>query len=243
MFMRSIVAGLVIMAIIVLARIVTAQPGRNRPRLAIEHVADKARAATVRRPESVRDFVNEIFARSPFAQVSPSIVERFSRADLAFRNGQLPGVSEEDFLRAVDAIPFPPGTPDFVRTTREQTHLFRELARTLVPDFDSPELSPHGFTETMSPAEAAFVLVNLATQKMSNPEYQVPPARWGAEVRERRSRWRRRPPAQQGPRLEVRAMSVDQSAIHALFNVDLTDDSTDVNQEAHALLDRLGLPR
>lgn len=240
---RLFLAGVVVLAVIAFVRAAAAQNPPRPPHLAAtDHVQIKARAAKGDDPVAVRALVDEIFKRSLFAKAAPSLRDRVYRAEIAFRRGSHGPILEQDLIEATNTHVTRFGAPAFARTTHAQIGLFRDFLRRLVPDLGLARGSRGHLNPQMAPAEAVFVAIHLAAQKLNNPEYQIDADEWAKRIKQRQSdpskRIRGRP-----PRLIAYQESPEMSALYWAIDNDPPDEASDIVAGAHMFLDRVGLQR
>src|SRR5437867_566159 len=178
--MRALIVAAIVLAIVVfVAKLMSAQvTPAPRHRIATDFVEETAKAATDDDPRSVRRFVDEIFNRSMFAKAPASVRDRVFRSELAFRNGRHVAIAEDTLRETINEFARRADAPGHVKTSEGQLHIFREGMRRWIPHFAGPKPTPHGLGIEMSPAEAVFIAMHLAQQKLTNPEYQVDADEW-----------------------------------------------------------------
>jgi hypothetical protein len=218
--------------------------GSGGQRLSFQHVSDKARTATASRPPTVRALVDEVFDRSLFGGASTQLRDRIYRADLEFRRGTHGGthgaIPEAVLVQSANDLVKAYGAPDFAGTTVAQVRAFREMTRQLVPYLGAENGVQRQLQSAMSPVEAVYVATMLATQKMHNPHFQVPPEEWVAAYHAKNARGVSR--AAQNEAVVTR-IPTELAKLNWALEHDLQDDSTNLSVAAHAFLDRLGIAR
>lgn len=138
---------------------------------------------------STRAFAEKIFSmprsfpRMPMAAENV-IKDRLTRAEMAFRQGQGPGVQEEDISHLVNSLVQKLNAPDYARTSPRQVRVLRMSLALTSPAFmaegmSSPEMKVgESIKPVMSPLQATHLILTLFDQKLLHPEYQVPPEEW-----------------------------------------------------------------
>lgn len=132
---------------------------------------------------AVRVLTDEIFALAPEIpqEVRGPLEERVVRAELEFRKEQHAPISEAGIANGVNLLADHFGAPEFAKTSEEQVS---DLRMNLIPAFPTLLASRLGSDNStihqFSPAEAAFLTLVMARQKVSNARYQVTPEQWKA---------------------------------------------------------------
>lgn len=258
------ISKIVLVAVIVVGAIVVfgvrgrAQNEREkaqRSKLPLSYVEEKARAARIDDPKSIRALTDEVFERSSFREAPESIRARVFRSELSYRRGTFPAVSEEDFVHALNE-PFGSlralsiaGAQE-IRTTTGQVHQFRQIMKQYVPNLShlNPGEPPSGrVSATMSPSEIAFVAIHLITQKLANRDYQESPEEWETKVVARRMKSESLAGGESGNETAKLQFGGNEAAtasdVLSSVRAQLRDESSAIVQGAHAFLDRLDLQR
>ncbi len=155
------------------------------------------RAAAVKEGDetSVRALADEVFnfptAYPPIPPEIQSVIkDRLVPAEMSYRQGKSPGVSEENVVSLVNQMAVKFGMPDYTQTSAQQIRHLRMWLAILEPKFMGEGMARTGNTNpgdsiapVMSPLQAAHLIGSLATQKTSNEEFQVLPAEWDATPR------------------------------------------------------------
>ncbi len=146
--------------------------GGGDPLLAIELAA---RAARNNKPEAVGQFVDAIVQGSLLRSAPPSVVDRLTRCELAFRAGQQRPIDAGLLVQVANAEVQRLQLPPHFRTTLGQLRLYREQARFFVRSYATvASASP----DALSPAEALHLIVDLAQQKNGNEWFFLEPEAW-----------------------------------------------------------------
>jgi hypothetical protein len=130
---------------------------------------------------SIRALTDEIFTIAPELSdaIGTPLKDRIVKAELAFRSSQYPPIAETQIADGVNVLANHFGAPHYATTSGEQV---ADLRMSLLPAFPTllgshltaDDRSIHQF----SPVEAACLTLLMVRQKISNPEYQVPPELW-----------------------------------------------------------------
>jgi len=203
----------------------------------------KARTAYGNEPQAVRAFIDEVFERSILAKSALSIKDRVFRNELALRNGHRGWVSADDLVNAVNENVRRFNLPTHMRLTKRQLQMAREDLRFYVRHFAFGNPLRGDVSEGLSPAETVFVGLDLALQKLANPEYQVEPEEWERRTAERRARAKSARPlnkGQQPVKVSVKLVRITEPMVSL---PDFSDESSVAVYEMHAFLDRLGFER
>jgi hypothetical protein len=118
-------------------------------------------------------------SRAHLSVAPESVRKRLANAEEKFRRNDHRTISEAEFVEACNRTAAEFDLPDYARTSGAQVHAFRELLRQMAPS----AIGRSGHSTEMTPAEAVFVALQLASQKVLNPDYQVPPNRWVESIR------------------------------------------------------------
>lgn len=216
--------------------------GPQRPRIGLDDIEDRAIAAASGEPAVVRALVDEIFNRTIFASAPESVRERLTRAEIAFRRGAQRAIEEQEVVDQSNAAVAEMNGPEHARTNGAQFHLFRTFLGQTVRHFTA---APNSSRE-MSPAEMAFVVLNLASQKLTNDDYRVSPDQWVAKVGARQRLQRGVPATPESARpaqLRVARHDKELSDLYWALDRDLPLESGEITQGMHAFLDRVGVSR
>jgi hypothetical protein len=139
--------------------------------------------------QSIRGVADAVFSFPRALPRAPEMFEnvlkdRLVQAEISYRNGAQPGVSEQDITKLVNSFADKLGVPSYAKTSSRQVRVLRmQLA------FSSPTFMAAGFmhenmkvgesiSERMSPLQAAHLISSLIDQKLINPEFQVEPEEW-----------------------------------------------------------------
>ncbi len=197
-----------------------------------------ARSASTNEPDAVRQFTNELLRSSPItSSAAASLADRVYKTELAFRSGAHPGIFDDDVIAATNDEVRRFGLPSHDRVTKGQFQLVREDLEYFTRGF----ASHRSHAEVMSPAEALYIVSDLAVQKIANPEYQVEPEQWEHDSRARRGLLTASVHKVHSMKPLKVSVSVNQQP--ANVQLDLSNESSVTVREAHAILDRLGFQR
>ena len=138
---------------------------------------------------SVRALVDEILDfPSSFGRIPPimrEIVEqRLVQAEINYKLGRNPGVPEKSVVQIVNTLADKFGLSGSARTSLHQVEVLRFGMELSTPALMTPASSQkedagvYPSTADLSPAQAAHILLVLITQKMMNPDFQLPPEEW-----------------------------------------------------------------
>jgi hypothetical protein len=196
----------------------------------------RAKAALSNEPDAVRDFVSEVFNQSLLADAAPSLRLRVFNAELSFRRSGVPTVPEVVLVKVTNEQPNLLHFPPLFKTSADQVKAAREIRRRLLPSVLEPaEMLPNASSESMSPAEAIYVLLLIPANHWMTG---MPDAREisGGEMNQ---------PLQRKPRAVLRGRFIPerQAIVARSIERDIRDESSAVVERAHAILDALGMPR
>lgn len=140
---------------------------------------------------AINELVNETFSTFGVV-VDSSVKSRLSNSENRFKNNQRAGVTENDVVKAVNALRLKFNTPEFSKTDSYEVRKLRLALQLYAPQFinrgKKAEANSLGnvratIVPQMSPTEAVFVTLAMIHQKKSNPNYQLTAseriARWG----------------------------------------------------------------
>lgn len=123
-----------------------------------------------------------------FGQIPPvmhEIVEqRLVQAEISYRLGRNPGIREESVVQIANTLADRFQLPDYAHATLHQVEVLRFGMELSVPSFmgraslqnEDKSVSPK--TSSLSPAQAAHILLVLAGAKVFEPDYQLAPDEW-----------------------------------------------------------------
>lgn len=207
----------------------------------------KAHAARSGSAQDIRDFTDEIFnQQASFAEAAESLKERVSRCELRFREGVHEAIDERRMERAFNEQVRAFGAPAFWRTNQAQIQVLRGHRRQQFPAFvEPPAKKGENVAEAMAPAEAAYILMQLAANKFANPEFQVEPHIWNQRALERRRMgFRRNPGIVIKADGEIAASGAQATTSpDAQLAADLQSEDSEATAAAHRILDELGFQR
>jgi uncharacterized protein (UPF0147 family) len=202
----------------------------------------RGRAAATHRPEAVRALVDEIVDGNFVTRGAPeSIRARVTAAELALRSGLSRGVRVVDAVAVLNDVVQRLKLPGYYRTTARQFKSFQEDYQYATRSFSVPMLSTGG-NDVVAPAEALFLLSEIARQKTLVDENKIPPEQWDQRRLERGRALadsKRNPKAIQRPSSRVSMKRLELPLVAADFS---SEDSLGTI-EVHRILDSLGIPR
>ena len=153
-------------------------PGAKPTWTVFNYMEARAIAAKDGDPVAIRALVNEAFIHTVFGHAPAPVRDRVLSAELKYRAGQHRTIESKDLVsvinRALDLV----DAPKFAHTTLQQVNLYRLLMRQRIPSLGLSASKSTTLSSGMAPVEAAFVAMNLVTQKMLNPDYQRPADEW-----------------------------------------------------------------
>lgn len=154
----------------------------TRMQLKRERIELATKAARADDEPSVRGLTAEIFdnlAPELPDEIRQPLKERVSSADIKFRKHQHADISEAQIANGVNILADRLGAPPYARTSAEQVSDLRMNLLSAFPTLLASRLGPDDSTiHQFSPAEASFLMLVMARQKVSNAHYQVPPEQW-----------------------------------------------------------------
>ena len=156
------------------------------PHHAIEDAASKVKADDESSIRSLADAAFDFphsYSRLP-ADMETVAKNRLVQAETAHRQGRGPGVQEDDIVRTVNLLVARFGAPNYAATNQRQVRHLRMRIALAEPNFMGVGMSRPGskvgdsVNTTMSPLQAAHLMAVLIDQKLTNPDYQIPPDEW-----------------------------------------------------------------
>jgi hypothetical protein len=193
----------------------------------------KSKEANNNDPKAVRALVDEIFRQTGFADASPSVRDRVTRAELAYRTGLERPIDVNTFVRALNKTASALPLPGYFKTSIDQVRLQQLFVAAHAPTLWSQDDNP----ELLAPSEATFYALFLTYQKFFNPSYQLDPEQW---ARRQRALIANRPSVA-FLRLQTRVQPKDNLLPkYRTFRLELARDSGDAVSETNAFFDRLG---
>jgi hypothetical protein len=188
---------------------------------------------------SIRVLTDEIFnlASELPEQIKQPLKERVVRAEIAFRKQRHEPISESQIADGVNLLADRFGAPQFAKTSAEQVSDLRMNLTHAFPSLLASRLGQDASTiHQFSPAEAAFLMLVMARQKVSNADYQVPPEQWRAFQKARRT-------TSTGAQI-VRPANVQADLMHRLIaNQAPRMSGNDAIVLGHQVLDAIGIQR
>ena len=194
-----------------------------------------ALAARANDRDTVVALVDAVFDRLlPAARCGNPFRHRVAEAEMSFRRGRQPAISERELSEAANDVLAAAGAPTWARTSVAQMHLLRESLRPELPRFIGTVASEYRLSDRLSPVEAAFVSMELANGVLDDPTFRDGPDAWVRQVRALQAN-----PSPSEPRLVVRVgvpLRVD-------IERDVNEKDSATSRSGHQFLDRLGFPR
>ena len=166
--------------------VLSGEPGVSQ---AFEIIDGAAFAAHANDKEAVRALVDAVFDRLlPGTLCSNPFRRRVADAELRFRQGHQPSISETQLSGVANEVLVAGGAPTWARTSVAQLHLLRELLRPELPRFVGTVASEYHLSDRMSPVEVAFVALELGNGMTIGPEeFRHGPDSWVEHTRARLS--------------------------------------------------------
>lgn len=171
---------------------------QNRMPSPYQKLESKALLATVEQPVTVNDLAHEVVNYPHVYRIPPpldNIVEAdLARAEMAYRYGSGPGVSETQMLDLVTLLAARFRVPAYAKTTLAQIRGLRMRLAVKLPAFMGKGLAMPGMKvgdsiqTVMSPLQAMHLLGVLIDQKILNSDYQDPSLDLDLQDRERRKK-------------------------------------------------------
>jgi hypothetical protein len=211
--------------------VLSGDPGVSQ---AFEIVDGAAFAAHANDKEAVEALVDAVFDRLlPGTLCSSPFRRRVADAELRFRQGRRPSISEIQLSAIANEVLVAGGAPTWARTSVAQLHLLRELLRPELPRFIGTVASEYHLSDQMSPVEIAFVALELGNGMTHGPEeFRDGPDNWVERTRARLSA-----PA---PLYPSRYVLIVRSG--ADVEGELARNDSAASRYVHQFLNRLGFP-
>jgi hypothetical protein len=225
-------------AVIGITRIVSAQNNaRESPNAVIQRHAHAAKSGD---PNAIRDLTDAIFDQSLLHRAAPSLRDRVFRAELQFRKTGASSIDERGLVSAVNDQLASFQAPAFATTTVSQLRVLRGARRRSIPGMTEPTPAHEGApSSAMSPAEAAYLALNLAMNKLMNPNFQVTPDEWETRLAHGDTTLSQR----QSPQLRSHFIPEAMATLQSTVVVEIADESSTTVQIAHRFLDSVGFSR
>lgn len=148
----------------------------------------KALLARTGDEQAVGDFADEVFSQFAPPEASdalPLFKDRVVRAEVNYRRTGKGGVKERDMAGALNGLAKQMGAPDYAKVNVRQVRFLRLNAMSVLPGLVT---QPKGgqskksvIDSEMSPLEAVGMALFMGNQKLTNEDFQVPPAEWEAK--------------------------------------------------------------
>jgi hypothetical protein len=211
--------------------VLSGDPGVSQ---AFEIIDGAASAAPANDEEAVRALVDAVFDRLlPGTLCSNPFRRRVADAELKFRQGRRPFISETQLSAIANEVLVAGGAPTWARTSVAQLHLLRALLRPELPRFIGTVASENHLSDRMSPVEVAFVALELGSGMTHGPEeFRDGPDNWVERTRTRLSA-----PAPPYPSRHVLIVRSGDDV-----EGELTRNESAASRSVHWFLDRLGFP-
>jgi len=166
------------------ASIVNAAPGNKTMK---DQIEEKARKAKTNDEASVRELADAVFdyVGSPIpSTISADMKDRLVNAEMRYRGGGK-AVTESHIVHTINELAEKLQAPEYAKTSLLQIRVMRARLALIYPNFIAQDaedkekgvhkkvgdkMNPH-----VSPLEAAFIVMLMAQQKMSNEEWQKTP--------------------------------------------------------------------
>src|SRR6185312_4711051 len=134
---------------------------------------------------AVKDLADAVFTQFAGAEFSNALSDmknRIASAEVGYRRDNKGGVSERKLVNSLNHLSRQIGAPDFAQVSMAQLRYLRVNLAGAYPNLISQpsarQFGKSGLTTEMSPLEAATLTMLLATQKLSNEDFQVSPQEW-----------------------------------------------------------------
>jgi len=199
-----------------------------------------AAAATAGGASDIQVFVNDYLVRSVVYGVGPSVSARVTSLELAYRDHKRGPVNMDDIVRAINTTVDRYSAPAFMKTSRLQVQYYTELMERRVPHLRELSCDHDDRDNTLSPAQAVFILTELVTQKLMNGSYQLPADTW---VRRTKARIKAAELFPSQARIYTDPVIWQPPLVLRSVMEEPPSDSNGLTRLVHGILDDLGLPR
>jgi hypothetical protein len=195
-----------------------------------------ALAAGANDKERVTALVDVVFDRLlPATRCGNRLRNRVADAEVRFRQGLRPSISEREWSEAANEALGTAGAPEWARVSVAELHLLREELRPELPRFIGTVRSGYQLSDRLSPVEAAFVAMQLGSGLIHDPdEFRDGPDGWVEHVRAIQAN-----PAPPQPPKAVLRVSVQTGPN---LERELNDRESPTSRSVHRFLDHLGFP-
>jgi hypothetical protein len=158
-------------------------------RTTTQTIEKKAALVNPDEPDSVRGLVDEVFnlprsfPRLP-APIESMVKDRLVQAEILFRQGEKPGIEEQDIVNTLNSLVDQFGGPPYLKTTLSQLRVLRMRLAVGEPIFMGPGVaSPDArigepISSAMGPMQAVNLVETLIQEKITEPNFQVTPEEW-----------------------------------------------------------------
>jgi hypothetical protein len=203
---------------------------------AFEIIDGAAFAAHANDKDAVVALVDVVFDRLlPATRCGSPFRHRVADAEMSFRRGLRPSISESQLSGVANEVLVAAGAPAWARTSVAQLHLLRELLRPELPRFIGTVASEYHLSDRMSPGEVAFITIELGNGMIHGPEeFRDGPDDW---VERTRSLLSKPAPAHPSGYVIVRAARTG-----ADVEAELAQNDSAASRSVHQFLDHLGFP-
>jgi len=130
-------------------------------------------------PELVDDVLNGSIVLEKLSTLNPDLRASLIAAEVDYRNGRHPGVSDDKVEVALNSLAKAAGAPAFAYTDTTEVRSLRMRLVPMVPNLFAHDLQKRAkdgktrIRAEMSPAEGVYLLARLIDQKIYNPKYQL----------------------------------------------------------------------
>ena len=194
-----------------------------------------ASAARANDGDAVAALVDAVFDRElPAMPCSNPFRRRVTEAELRFRGGLRPSISERELSETANDVLAAGGAPTWARTSVAQLHLLRDVLRPELPRFIGTVASEYRLSDQLSPVEVAFLAMQLGRGMIYGfEEFQNGPEGWVEHIRALQVN----PPAP-----TTRAVFRIQRGPDFDLERELNESDSTTSRSTNRFLDRLGFP-
>ncbi|HEV8370961.1 MAG TPA: hypothetical protein VGQ39_23630 [Pyrinomonadaceae bacterium] len=153
----------------------------------------KARAAKSGDPNAVNALAEDVFNNFGTPETSKVLSvfkDRLVRAEMDYLQKRESGIEEGRMADALNRIAKDLGAPKYAYVNSRQIRYLRSNLLGIVPSFIGQltdlKAGEVAVNPEMSPLEVVAITQLLVTQKLSNPEFQVPPGEWTKNQHQKR---------------------------------------------------------
>jgi hypothetical protein len=213
-------------------------PSGNSDRIQAYALVDGAAlAAQSNVKEDVNALVDAVFDREQLVRCGNPLRHRVKDAEWRFRQRAQPPTAEHTLVDVANEVLVGAGAPAWARASVEEVHFLRTLLRPELPRLIGTVSIDPRLSDQMSPVEAAFIAMELATGMLWEPDFRDGPDAYLERVRERQLN-----PPSPGARasITIRSRVIVQGVTFDISNLD--SHGTVLATAAQRFLDRLGFP-